>query len=147
MFGNSLFYSIPNIHLCMFVSIYALVSIYPQNLSSFSDTLSTELLSSLAAASVELYSRVRHIFVKSDTPGRQHYLFSLRHLESALQVINYVTSYNHFILWMDGWMDGLIDGSCIHFIHTVYIHPSFLPSIHSFTQSIHSFIHLLLYNF
>ena len=49
-------------------------------------SVSSDLFQSLSDASRTLYKCVSTVFKKSDTPGRQHYFFSLNSLESALPV-------------------------------------------------------------
>lgn len=39
-------------------------------------------------ASIQLYSSVKETFKVSDTPGRQHYFFSLKNLVSVFQVLS-----------------------------------------------------------
>ena len=48
--------------------------------------LSGEVHRHVVQSSVELFSRVREALRASDTPGREHYVFSLSQLESAFQV-------------------------------------------------------------
>ena len=45
-----------------------------------------EMCKQLLEATTEVYSSVKHALNNSDMPGRQHYFFSLSHLESVFQV-------------------------------------------------------------
>ena len=47
---------------------------------------SQETFGCIVKSSVDVYHHIREVFRKSNMPGRQHYLFSLGHLENTFQV-------------------------------------------------------------
>ena len=50
------------------------------------NTVNGDTLQKLVNSSIEVYKNVRRTLNVSDMPGRRHYFFSLRHLESVFQV-------------------------------------------------------------
>ena len=56
--------------------------------SAHTGAMDESTLQKVVGISTEVYSKVRQALKVSGMPGRQHYIFSLRQLESAYQVLN-----------------------------------------------------------
>lgn len=50
-------------------------------------TLESDLHTALVEASSKLLDQIVEVFKKSPMPGRQHYLFNMKHIITILQVI------------------------------------------------------------
>lgn len=68
-------------------NLKAIVSLQLQGLlDAHSYDMADKSYVGILEASVQLYSTVKRMFKVSDTPGRQHYFFSLKNLVSVFQV-------------------------------------------------------------
>lgn len=71
-----------------------------QSLTGLVEGTDAPLLQKIAQASIALYREVALTLRASSTPGQQHYLFSLTHLETALQVYICQREILHYVLYI-----------------------------------------------
>ena len=68
--------------------------------SHLESSSSAEVLQATLSASLDAYSSLKETLKISNSPGRQHYFFSLAQLESVFQVIHRTFFISEHILWL-----------------------------------------------